>query len=269
MNIQGTHVRTMSQPAIFITGAAAGIGRATAELYAARGWFVGLYDLAGSAVEGLRQKFGASQAIAEQLDVTDPAAVEAALLRFWDKTGRLDVMFNCAGILTTGDFADIPLARHHLLVDLNLKGVINGAHAAFPYLKQTRGSCLINMASASAIHGTPAFATYGATKFAVKGLTEALSIEWAQHRIRVMDLMPLFVATPMVNNVAAPPKSIGRLGVNLTAEDVALAVWKAANWRLWPRVHWYPGAQTKGLAWSNKLLPAVLNRYSTKVVTGY
>lgn len=93
MNVHGTHVRTMSQPAIFITGAAAGIGRATAELYAARGWFVGLYDLAGSAVEGLRQKFGASQAIAEQLDVTDPAAVEAALLRFWAKTGRLDVMF--------------------------------------------------------------------------------------------------------------------------------------------------------------------------------
>ncbi|MCX7061774.1 MAG: SDR family oxidoreductase [Gammaproteobacteria bacterium] len=259
----------IDRPAIFITGAAAGIGRATAELYAAKGWFVGLYDLAGSACEGLRQKFGADFAIAESLDVTDAAAVEAALTRFWAKTGRLDVMFNNAGILHTGDFAEMPLARHHALVDVNLKGVINGAHAAFPYLKQTRRSALINMASASAINGTPAFATYGATKFAVKGLTEALSIEWARHGIRVMDLLPLFVATPMVNNVAAPPKSVGRLGINLQADDIAAMVWSASQWRLWPRTHWYPGVQTKLLAWTSKLLPAMFNRYSTKLVTGY
>lgn len=259
----------MSRPAIFITGAAAGIGRATAELYAAQGWFVGLYDVAAEGVAALGRQLGAEQSMAEALDVADAAAVSAALGRFFAQTGRLDVMFSCAGILSTGDFADIPIARHHQIVDVNLKGVINGAHAAFPYLKQTRGSCLINMASASAIHGAPGFASYGATKFAVKGLTEALSIEWAQHGIRVMDLLPLFVATPMVSEVAAPPKSIGRMGVHLKAEDIAAKVWQASQANGWSRTHWYPGLQTKALALANKLLPAVLNRYSTKLVSGY
>ncbi|WP_293392756.1 SDR family oxidoreductase [Nevskia sp.] len=259
----------MSRPAIFITGAAAGIGRATAELYAAKGWFVGLYDVAGAAVEALRDQLGADHAIAEALDVVDAAAVTAALERFFRRSGRLDVMFSCAGILSTGDFADIPITRHHLIVDVNLKGVINGAHAALPYLRQTPGACLINMASASAIHGAPGFASYGATKFAVKGLTEALSIEWAQYGIRVMDLLPLFVATPMVHDVAAPPKSITRMGVNLKAEDIAAKVWQVSQSRSLAHTHWYPGLQTQALALANKLLPAFLNRYTTKLVSGY
>lgn len=256
------------RPAIFITGAAAGIGRATAERFAAAGWFVGLYDLAAEPCDMLRQRLGADRALAEGLDVRDAAAFAAALARFHARAGRLDVLFNCAGILATGAFAEIPAARHHALVDVNLKGVINGAHAAYPYLKQTRGSCLINMASASAIHGTPGFASYGATKFAVKGLTEALSLEWAGDGIRVMDLLPLFVATPMVANVEAPPATIGRLGVNLQADDVARVVWQAAHWRRWPRIHWYPGLQSRALALATKLMPGLVNWYSTKLITG-
>lgn len=260
----------MTRPAIFITGAAAGIGRATAEHFAARGWFVGLYDVADGAVEALRAQLGAANTTGGRLDVADAAAVEAALAAFWEAAGRrLDVMFNCAGILATGDFESIPLARHHKLVDVNLKGVLNGAYAALPYLRRTPGSCLINMASASAIYGPPAFASYAATKFAVKGLTEALELEWARAGIRVMDILPLFVATPMVNDVAAPPKTVGRLGVRLTAADIANTVWRAAHWRLWPRVHWYPGAQTRAMALANKLLPALANRLSMKLVSGY
>lgn len=264
----------MSRPAIFITGAAAGIGRATAEKFASEGWFVGLYDIAGGAVEALRAQLGPDQTCGGPLDVTDAAAFSAALAAFWQASGqRLDVMFNCAGILSTGAFAEMPLARHQQIVDINLKGTLNGAHAAFPYLRQTRRSthraCLINMASASAIYGPPAFASYAASKFAVKGLSEALSIEWARDGIRVMDLLPLFVATAMVGSLAQPPPSIGRLGVRLAAADIALAVWRAAHWRLWPRVHWYPGWQTRVLAWSNKLLPSILNRFLTGSVSGY
>jgi NAD(P)-dependent dehydrogenase (short-subunit alcohol dehydrogenase family) len=260
----------MTRPAIFITGAAAGIGRATAERFIAKGWFVGLYDVADPSIDGLRQQPAPGQTIGHRLDVTDPEAFADALQSFFEASGqRLDVMFNCAGILSTGSFESIPLARHHLLVDVNFKGSLNGAYAALPYLRRTKGSCLINMASASAIYGPPSFASYGATKFAVKGLTEALNIEWARDGIRVMDILPLFVATPMVRDVSAPPASIGRLGVRLSAEDIAKVVWRAAHWRAWPRVHWYPGWQTKGLAWSNKLMPALLNRLSTKMVSGY
>ena len=260
----------MSKPSIFITGAAAGIGRATAELFAARGLFVGLYDVAGGAVEALRHKLGADAAIAGALDVTDAAEFSSVLARFSEAAGeRLDILFNCAGILAVGEFGDIAVSRHHQIVDVNLKGVINGAHAAFPYLKQTRGACLINMASASAIYGPPAFASYAATKFAVKGLTEALNIEWAQHDIRVMDLLPLFVATPMVTAIAAPPASVGRMGVRLTADDIARTVWRAAHWRWPPRVHWYPGWQTKILALLSKLSPAIVNRFATARMSGY
>ncbi|GAC1629832.1 MAG: SDR family oxidoreductase [Nevskia sp.] len=259
-----------TRPSIFITGAAAGIGRATAERFAARGWFVGLYDIADGAIDALRTQLGREHSCGGRLDVVDAAAFEAALAAFWQAAGqRLDVMFNCAGILSTGDFDSIPLARHHQIVDINLKGTLNGAYGALPYLRRTKGACLINMASASAIYGPPAFASYGATKFAVKGLTEALNIEWAREGIRVMDVLPLFVATPMVANVAAPPASVARLGVRLTAADIAATVWRAAHWRVWPRVHWYPGWQTKGLAWTNKLSPALVNRQATKLFSGY
>jgi NADP-dependent 3-hydroxy acid dehydrogenase YdfG len=131
----------MDRPAIFITGAAAGIGRATAKLFAGRGWFVGLYDMNAPGLESLKQELGPGACIAEPLDVTDAGAFGAALNRFFQAAGRrIDVLFNCAGILSVGNFEDIPLARHHQIVDINLKGVINGFHCALPYLKQTRGA---------------------------------------------------------------------------------------------------------------------------------
>jgi NAD(P)-dependent dehydrogenase (short-subunit alcohol dehydrogenase family) len=260
----------MSRPAIFITGAAAGIGRATAERFAARGWFVGLYDVAEGAVQALCQQLGPQNAIAGKLDVRDEAAFSAALAQFFDAaSGRLDVLFNNAGILATGDFESIPLARHQLLVDINLKGVLNGCMLALPYLRRTPGARVISMCSASAIYGTPAFASYSATKFAVKGLSEALDIEWARHGIRVMDLLPLFVATPMLNDVAQPPAIVGRLGVRLTADDIAETVWRAAHWRLWRRVHWYPGLQGRLLALAQKFAPALLNRLVTRIASAY
>lgn len=259
----------MTRPSIFITGAGAGIGRATAELFAARGWFVGLYDVADGAVEALRQQIGPELALAGKLDVRDAGAFAAALEAFYQAAGkRLDVLFNCAGLLSVGNFESIPLARHHLIVDVNVRGVMTGCHAALPWLQKTRGSCVVNMASASANYGIPDFASYAASKFAVKGFTEALDIEWARHGIRVMDLLPLFVNTPMVSGVEAP-KSLKLLGVHLQAADVAKVVWRAVHWRLWPRVHWYPGLQTKLLALLQKLSPALANRMATKFIAGY
>lgn len=260
----------MDRPAIFITGAAAGIGRATAELFSSRGWFVGAFDLNAAELESLRAKLGAQNCLAETLDVTDATALSSALKHFFQTAGnRLDLLFNCAGIASVAHFEDIPLARHHQIVDVNLKGVLNGLHCALPYLKQTRGARVISMCSASAIYGAPAFASYCATKFAVRGLTEALNIEWARHGIKVMDLLPLFVATPMVAGMKDAPVSLSRLGVRLQAQDIAAVVWRAAHWRFWPRAHWYPGWQSALMALLQKLSPTWLNRLSTKMVSGY
>ncbi|MEQ1440314.1 SDR family oxidoreductase [Fontimonas sp. SYSU GA230001] len=258
----------MSSPAIFVTGAAAGIGRATALLFASRGWRVGLYDIDHEAVERLRVELGANT-VCGRLDVADAGAFAHALEDFVGFSGgRLDVLFNNAGILSVGEFETIGLARHHAIVEVNVKGVINGCHAAFPHLLRTPDSRVISMSSASAIYGAPSYATYAASKFAVKGLSEALDIEWQRHGIRVMDVLPLFVNTAMVTAIEQPA-SIARLGVRLQPGDIAQTVWDAAHWRGWRRVHWYPGLQTRLLALSNKLLPARLNRYATRKVSGY
>jgi NAD(P)-dependent dehydrogenase (short-subunit alcohol dehydrogenase family) len=265
----------VTRPSIFVTGAASGIGRATAELFAERGWFVGLYDVNEAGARELAARLGSASSVAGTLDVTDAARFAAALAQFWQAAGqRLDLLFNNAGIASIGDFEKIPLARHHAIVDVNLKGVINGCHCALQYLQRTPGARVINTCSASAIYGTPAFAGYSATKFAVKGFTEALDIEWRRHGVTVRDVLPLFVDTPLVRQgldglVGQPLRSIEVLGMRLTAADVAATVWRAAHWKLWPRVHWYPGRQGWFMALAQKLSPGWLSRLTTRWMSGY
>lgn len=260
----------MERPGIFITGAAAGIGRATAKLFASRGWFVGAYDMNAAGLASLASEIGSANCVTGKLDVTDAAAFASALDGFFQAAGRrLDVLFNCAGILSVGHYEDIPLPRHHQIVDINLKGVLNGFHCALPYLKQTRGARVISMASASAVYGSPAYASYSATKFAVRGLTEAMNIEWARHGITVMDVWPIFVNTAMVTEIEQP-ESLKKMGVHLQATDVANVIWRAANRPRWlPRVHWFVGAQTWFLWMATRLMPVWLMRLTTRRVTGY
>ena len=252
-----------------ITGAAAGIGRATAQRFAVAGWRVGLYDIDLAGVTALASELG-SAAVSGLLDVRDADAFAAALADFSAGAGgQLDVLFNNAGVLATGDFETLALARCQQLIDINTKGVVNGCHAALPYLKAAQGR-VISMSSASSFYGTPAFAVYSASKFFVRGLTEALNIEWARHGIYVCDLSPLFVDTPMVAAVIDKPKSVSALGVRLSAQDIADVVYQAATCRRWcAPVHWVPGVQTKLLALLNKLSPSRLARASTKLISGY
>lgn len=261
----------MTRPAIFITGAAAGIGLATAELFASRGWFLGLYDVDESSLRVMRERFGADNCVAARLDTTDVEGFKAALESFWNASGfRLDLLFNNAGIAAVDEFEKIPLARHLRTVDVNLKGVINGCHLALPYLIRTPGARVINMCSASAFYGTPSFAVYSSTKFAVRGLTEALNIEWSRHDVHVMDIMPLFVNTPMVRNFETQPQSTKALGVRLTAEDIARVVMKGATRPAWMLpVHFYPGLQTWFMHLLTKITPSRLYRFTLKKLSGY
>ena len=253
---------------VFITGAAAGIGRAAALRFAAAGWFVGLFDVNAAAVQALAAELGPSRAWAGRLDVSDYDAFQQALAEFTAAAGRLDVLINNAGVLVTGDFEAQDAARYRRMIDINAGGVSNGCLAAFPHLKP--GARVINLASASAIYGSPAFAVYGATKAFVRSLTEALDIEWRRHGIRVMDLLPLFVATPMVDAVADKPKSIARMGITLSAENVAAILFKAATRPGWLcPIHWHVGFQTPGMALLARLLPARLYSHSVKLIAGY
>ena len=135
---------------------------------------------------------------------------------------RLDVMINNAGILRAGRFEDIDLSAQLKEIDINTKGVVNGLHAAFPYLRATPNSVVVNLASASAIYGQAELATYSATKFFVRGITEALDIEWSRYGIRVIAMWPLYVKTAMTEDIKTGTTE--SLGINLTAQDVADAI---------------------------------------------
>lgn len=259
----------MTDKSIFITGAASGIGRATARCFARAGWRVGAFDVDLAGVRALADEFDPGTVVAGTMDVTDNASVEAALADFADAAGpRLDVLFNCAGVLTIGAFETLPLADHMRHADVNFAGLMRVTHAAFAYLRDSPDARVINMSSASADYGTPDFASYSATKFAVRGLTEALNLEWRRHDIHVCDVMPPFVRTAMLADAPADLTSIKRLGIKLEADDVAAVVYRAATGGR-RRIHWPVSGQYKLIYYLGQVLPAWFKRGVIRLLTGY
>lgn len=226
----------MDRKTIFITGAASGIGRATALLFASRGWYVGIVDINEDALVMLAREIGTDNCFAHRMDVTDPQGFGEVIEAFVRSTrGRIDVLFNNAGILYMGPCTEIDLQQQFRLVDINIKGVLTGIHIALPHLRRTPGARILTMCSASAFYGTPELAVYSATKHAVRAITEALSIELERDGIIVSDIFAPYVNTPMVTGAARQAHSISVIGVNVKAEDVAVTAWRAAHGR---RVHW-------------------------------
>lgn len=245
---------------IFITGAAAGIGRETALLFASKGWFVGAADRDEAALEALQKELGEGRCSIHVMDVVDEVSVKKALADFTEHTGgQLRLLHNNAGILKVGPFEEISMAAHRAVVEVNVIGLMTVLHAAFPYLKATPGAQVVNMSSASAAYGIPDFASYSASKHAVRAMTEALDIEWEPHGIRVCDLMPPFVNTGMVKQNEQGSRLFERLGVNLTPDVVASQVWAqmeqprlhrpiSMQFRaLWPIARSAPASVTRGV----------------------
>jgi len=238
---------------ILITGAGSGIGRATAVYFSRKGWFVGLFDLNEQAIKTLSCQIGQDKTYWGKMDVTSPESVNQGVDRFMEKTGnRLDLLFNCAGILFMGTHESIDLARQKTTVEVNLIGVLNLIHACLPWLKSTKNSAILTMSSASAVYGTPELAVYSATKHAIRGLTEALNIELLPHDIHVGDIMVSFVQTPMVFDQKIRATSLERLKATMTPKTVARTVYRAYYK---PRVHWKLGGLLKLLILTTTLLP--------------
>lgn len=243
----------MTRKTIFITGAASGIGKETALLFARRGWFVGLFDLNTAVLKSLEQEIGAGQCCWRRLDVTDLKEYKDALALFASKTGgRMDALFNCAGVMTMGGFAETALEEHIRTIDINLKGVVSGSWLSLPYLRKSDDAHIVNMCSASAMYGVPDLAVYSASKFGVKGLTEALNLELKAMGITVTDLMPLYVNTPMIQTQAIRAGSLSFLGAQTQPGLIAETVWKAVHG---DRVHWIPTLRNKVLYTLTKLVP--------------
>ncbi len=218
---------------IFITGAASGIGLASAKRFASAGWFVGLADIDAAGLEAALAAIGPENGMTMALDVRDRGQWAAAMTAFGAATGgRCDVLLNNAGIGRHGWFEEIDPDEADLEIDVNIKGVVNGAYAGLPLLKASRGR-LVNMASCAGLYGPPLLAVYGATKFAVRGLSEALDAEFVRHGVQVKCVMPWFVETPILDSVTRGSNSAIRDAIGAqpvyTVEEAAEVVWDAAH----------------------------------------
>ena len=163
---------------ILITGASAGIGRATAEHFLVKGWCVGLLARNIAPLEEIAA--GQAGAVVLPCDVTDASAVEAAFKEFMGKAGRLDVLFNNAGSFgMAAPIDELPLEAWHAAVDVNLNGVFYAARAAFGEMRaqSPQGGRIINNGSVSAHAPRENAVSYTVTKHAITGLTKALSLD--------------------------------------------------------------------------------------------
>lgn len=250
---------------ILITGAASGIGRETVKLFASRGWRIGAADINQGALDKLVSETGSNNVIPILSDVSTPEGATKMVQAFLAHTGgKLDCLFNCAGVLFMGPHENITAEQKKLIIDVNVNGVINCTDAAFTALKNTPKAHVVSMCSASSEFGSPYHTVYAATKAFVKNFTEGLNIEYEKHDIQVSDVLVAYVQTPMVFEANVKPKSIDKLGVKIKPEQVASRVWDAANGN---KIHWYVGADSRLLNFVVRLL-GQRSRLFYKVLTG-
>jgi NAD(P)-dependent dehydrogenase (short-subunit alcohol dehydrogenase family) len=239
------------QKSIFITGAASGIGRATAQLFAEKGWFVGAVDVNEEMLNDLGQEIGEGNCFTHVLDVTDREVFEAVVKKFGEKTsGKMDILYNNAGIGYAGLYPDIPFEKHLAVINVNLIGVMIGVYTALPLLIATDNALCFTTSSSAATYGPPGLSSYAAAKHGVKGLTEAWSIEFKQYGVRAACVLPALIDTPILNSTpwyiqgreiprqgrvqdTAPKRGIMRL---IQPVEVAETVWQAYHS---DQLHWY------------------------------
>ena len=258
----------MTRKTIFITGGGSGIGRAVAQKFAGHGWFIGLADIDEAGMHGTAASLPAGASSSHKFDVRDRAAWDDALAACAAAAGgRIDVVFNNAGIPLGGQITELSVAEIERCLDINLKGVIFGAQAAHPWLKASApGSCLLNTASAAGIYGAANTSIYAATKFGVRAITESLDAEWFADGIVVRDLMPAFIDTPLLDhapNQTSNEHIRGRVqeaGLEISpVSDVADAAWAAVHGE---RLHTLVGKTARRLAFAAKWLPGRLRQMS-------
>jgi len=193
------------RPVVVLTGASSGIGRATAQLLGERGADLVLVARDSRTLRPVADECRARGAhvLVMPTDVADPAAVAALGQAIIDRFGRIDVWINNVGVGAVGAFDEVPLALHRRVIESNLIGHMNGAHVALKHLRDRRRGTLINMISLGGWVPAPYAAAYTASKFGLRGFTEALRAEMSGFAdVHVCAVSPTFVDTPGVGHGA-------------------------------------------------------------------
>lgn len=181
-----------------VTGAGSGIGAALCRALAGAGADVVCTDIDGAAAERTAASL-ARPGTAARLDVTDAAAVQQVVDEVVARTGRIDLLFNNAGITWGGDTELLTLDQWNAIIDVNIRGVVHGVHAAYPHMVRQRSGHIVNTASMAGLAAAGRITSYVMTKHAVVGLSLALRTEAAGHGIGVLAICPTAVETPILD----------------------------------------------------------------------
>lgn len=214
---------------VLVTGAASGIGEGTAELFSQHNATVVLADIDGEKLDAVAGALPGERTWAQQVDVSDAAAMQALVDAVVAKFGGLDVLYNNAGIHQQGDVSDVTAEQWNRLVAVNLTGVFNGSRAALPHLAKRKG-CIINTSSVSGLGGDIGMAAYNAVKGAITNLTRAMAIDHGRQGVRVNAVCPTMTATGMTRQMLADEATVKHqldrvpLGRIATPDDIGKAV---------------------------------------------
>lgn len=194
-------MQNLTNKTIVITGASSGIGEATATLLASHGAYVVLgarrADRLAALVETIRAQGG--QADYRETDVTDAASVTALVQFAREKYGRIDVLFNNAGIMPLSRLNELQTDQWNAMIDINIKGVLNGIAAALPLMEAQGNGHILNTTSIGSHHVIATGAVYCATKYAVWAITEGLRQETTT--VRVTSISPGVTTTELGHDI--------------------------------------------------------------------
>ena len=224
--------------AAIVTGAGRGIGKATAELFAAAGAAVAVIDVSEEHAQRTAEAIGSAggTAIPIVCDVTGEKAVEAAFAQAADELGGIDILVNNAGMAIRKPATELPLADWQKVIDLNLTALFLCSRVAARHMRKPRrdapsGGAIVNLASIMGLSGGLfPNSSYQASKGGVVNLTRALALEWAADRIRVNAVAPTFVNTDFTAQIFNNPDVLEKveahtpLGVLPEVEDIAAAI---------------------------------------------
>ncbi|MFC6010195.1 SDR family oxidoreductase [Nocardia lasii] len=269
-----------------ITGAASGLGRATAFAAAAKGASLVLTDITADALAATAEELratGATVHLAHAADVSDHSAVVGLAAHTFDAVSHVDIVMNVAGIATWGTVDRLTPQQWRRTVDINLMGPIHIIEEFItPMIRADRGGHLVNVSSAAGIFGLPWHAPYSATKFGLRGISEVLRFDLRRHKIGVSLVCPGAMATPMVDTVdiagidrdnAALQKAIGLFMRHaVTPEQAAKAVIKGVErnryWVYTSRdiqlAHWGQRYVPYGYTLAMRGLNSAMTNYATK-----